>query len=69
MKIIKTIFFSLFFLFIFAQYSYAAKRWVSIDEVAAGIIDPHIGADYADQTIGNLYDTLMWVNQMILFHI
>ena len=62
MKIIKTIFFSLCFLFIFAQTSNAAKRWVSIDEVAAGVIDPHTGADYADLIlIGNLYDTLMWV--------
>ena len=53
---------TMFISLIFAQ-SVNAKRWVSIDEVAAGIIDPHIGGDYADLIlIGNLYDTLMWVD-------
>jgi len=61
---ILAIFFSSFF---YIQSAHAAKRWVSIDEVAAGIIDPHIGADYADLIlIGNLYDTLMWVSSQDL---
>jgi len=60
--VILTIFFSSF---LYIQAAQAAKRWVSIDEVAAGIIDPHIGADYADLIlIGNLYDTLIWVKSL-----
>lgn len=59
---ILAIFFSSFF---YIQSAHAAKRWVSIDEVAAGVIDPHIGADYADLIlIGNLYDSLMWVQSL-----
>ena len=47
---------------VFFVQSVYAKRWVSLDETAAGIIDPHIGADYADMIlIGNLYNSLMWV--------
>ena len=63
-KFVKTIFvLAAFSVSIFFVQSAYAKRWVSIDEVAAGIIDPHIGADYADLIlIGNLYDTLMWVS-------
>ena len=61
---ILAIFFSSF---LYIQSAQAAKRWVSIDEVAAGVIDPHIGADYADLIlIGNLYDTLMWVSSQDL---
>ena len=48
---------------VFFVQSVNAKRWVSIDEVAAGVIDPHVGNDYADLIlIGNLYNSLMWVS-------
>ena len=48
-KFIKTISLVLIlFSSVFFTHSVYAKRWVSIDEVAAGVIDPHIGNDYAD---------------------
>ena len=50
---------------VFFVQSVNAKRWVSIDEVAAGVIDPHIGNDYADLIlIGNLYNSLTFYLQV-----
>jgi len=63
-KFLRTISFVLvLFSSVFFVQSVNAKRWVSIDEVAAGVIDPHVGNDYADLIlIGNLYNSLMWVS-------